>query len=338
METPQRTHGVFRLNLLALAALIVLVPCLGAWLVNLEEALSTVDLLQAPLLPEDMRRWFLPFAVDLSTISTLVPVLLFLYPLIVSLRVARLKRTDPSRIPTLIYDPYPPHFSFFLVMLGLAGTLYGLYIGLDISGVAKLGESLPTPEAIQETLDRLLDGTATALLSSLFGLIGAFVAARPLTWLFQWAAGYGGEEEPISLTQTLTHLNRELNGLEQSARAFREQLGLQDAGKLTDQLDRIDNRVEAVQSAHERLGGQVGELVEGQRETTQLLSRLLEQQENHARDMREVQLQSVSAQQASLDELKQLTDTAGAARERSDADRSALKKALGALIDRSSGE
>ena len=70
---------------------------------------------------------------------------------------------------------------------GTVGTLYGLLIGLDVSGVKELGDKAQTVDKINDSLDQLLGGTATALLSSLLGLVGAFLALRPLTWLYQWA-------------------------------------------------------------------------------------------------------------------------------------------------------
>jgi len=110
-------------------------------------------------------------------------------------------------------------------MLGLTGTLYGLFIGLDVSGVAELGQATASAESIRATIDRLLDGTATALLSSLVGLIGAFLAARPLTWIFRRLAFIPPQEDHQPLSETLSALNRDLMELSHSSREFSEQLG-----------------------------------------------------------------------------------------------------------------
>ncbi len=211
-----------RLGVLIVVCWSLLIPSSLAWLVNLELALRLffpgVRFLE-PMIP-----WFALFAADFSTISTLVPVLLFLFPLVMAHRLRRMGAGAGEHVQRLIFDPYPPHFPFFLVMLGLTGTLYGLLIGLDVSGVRELSGEVPSADTIRETLDRLLDGTATALLSSLLGLAGAFLAARPLTWLFHRAAMLPPQDDPPSLSATLQALIDDLQTLGSSTRSFSERL------------------------------------------------------------------------------------------------------------------
>lgn len=215
------------LRIFSLFLLILLIPSFLAWMVNLELALQIfvpgLNILER-LLPSFVYDPLAYFASDLSTISTLVPLLLLGFPFVMSRKVLAFTDRVDDQLRHLVYDPYPPHFPFFLVMLGLAGTLYGLLIGLDVSGVEKLGTEMASPESIQATLDRLLAGTATALLSSLLGLAGAFLAARPFTWLFHRAVGMRQEEESGGLTDALHHLIQDLQSLGDASQRFGKQL------------------------------------------------------------------------------------------------------------------
>ena len=196
-----------------------------AWLVNLEIALQVIfpDLTFIDsLVPILIYDWFAWLSADLSTISMLVPLLLALFPCIQCWRVLKAGNNELVR-RKISSDPYPENFSYFLVMLGLAGTLYGLFIGLDVSGVKELGEKDQQIGNINESLDQLLGGTATALLSSLLGLIGAFLAARPLTWIFQWATDLH-EEEELGLSETIEKLAGDMQKLGDASRAFGERL------------------------------------------------------------------------------------------------------------------
>ena len=196
-----------------------------AWLVNLEIALQVIfpDLtLIDSLVPILLYDWFAWLSADLSTISTLVPLLLALFPCIQCWRVLKAGNDELAR-REISSDPYPENFSYFLVMLGLAGTLYGLFIGLDVSGVKELGEKEQQIGNINESLDQLLGGTATALLSSLLGLIGAFSCCRPLTWIFQWATELNEEEEQ-GLSETIKKLVGDMQKLGDASRVFGDRL------------------------------------------------------------------------------------------------------------------
>ena len=123
-------------------SLALLLVSLVVWLVNLEVALQSYSpglVLISDLLPGWLYLKLAWLSADLSTISTLVPVLLFLFPCLQGWKVLR-SGNDVLQRREIPSDPYPLNFSYFLVMLGLAGTLYGLLIGLDVSGVKELGE------------------------------------------------------------------------------------------------------------------------------------------------------------------------------------------------------
>jgi predicted nucleic acid-binding Zn-ribbon protein len=221
----QKKINLTKTQILFIVFLSLFATSLVAWLVNLEVAVQIFFpgfILISDLLPVGVHDRLAWLSADLSTISTLVPVLLFLFPCMQSWRVMRagnnmlIRRAIPS-------DPYPINFPYFLVMLGLAGTLYGLFIGLDVSGVKELGEDGQMVDKIKQSLDQLLGGTATALLSSLLGLVGAFLAAKPLSWLFQWATELFDDED-LSLSQTMECLVEDMKALGDASRAFGERL------------------------------------------------------------------------------------------------------------------
>ena len=155
----EKERNFSKTQVLFLSSLCVLVISLVAWLVNLEIALQTISLelvLVSDLLPEKLYNWLEVFSADLSTISTLVPVLLVLFPCVQSWNVLRVGNDELAR-RQLSSDPYPLNFAYFLVMLGLAGTLYGLLIGLDVSGVKELGDKAQTVDKINDSLINYLE-------------------------------------------------------------------------------------------------------------------------------------------------------------------------------------
>jgi len=248
-----------RLTLLLLVFVPLTVVAFLAWLVNLEMALRVLVpewRMFESLFPSGLFAFFHRFAADLSTISTLVVVLLFAFPVGMGGFVLRQAKVDPGRLSRLVHDPYPPHFPFFLVMLGLCGTLYGLLIGLNVSGVSELGMTVSSPETIQQTLDQLLDGTATALLSSLMGLLGAFLAARPLTWLFHWAAVLPGEDERGGLSETLRGVVRDLHAMGEASRSFTSRLE-------ETRIEDVPAMLGEIREGLSRLGDGIGRLNEG---------------------------------------------------------------------------
>ena len=221
----EKEINLSKTQLLFFVSLVLFAGALIAWLVNVEIALQAFLpglILLSDLLPAAIHERLVWLSADLSTISTLVPVLLFLFPSMQSWRVLQAGNNVLERrgIPS---DPYPVNFSYFLVMLGLAGTLYGLLIGLDVSGVKKLGENGQMVDKIKESLDQLLGGTATALLSSLIGLVGAFLSAKPFSWVFQWATELSDDED-LSLAETIERLVDDMQALGYASRAFGERL------------------------------------------------------------------------------------------------------------------
>lgn len=227
MSSKNRTDDAGRrrvqLTGVAVVCLALVIPSLAAWLVNLNLAIKMAAPGWVSVIPETptgLLKLLVSLSGDLSTISTFVPVLLFAFPLIQSVRILRRPHDDTASIHAMEALPYPAHFPFFLVMLGLTGTLYGLWIGLSVSGVSAMAKSMPSAEDLPVVLERLLDGTATALLSSLMGLIGAFLAARPFPFLFERAACLEPVEEERSLAETIDHLTRDLKALSAASREF----------------------------------------------------------------------------------------------------------------------
>ena len=239
--------------LLAIACLIPLPFCIGAFLVNIEMAIRVFS----PslhffdrILPHNLFRIWQILSADLSMVSTLIPVMILAFPLGQLIRLHLRRESDPTLAQRLGPDPYPSHFGFFQVMLGLTGTLYGMYIGLDVSGVSELAGQTPTADSIRQSLDRLLGGTATALLSSLVGLIGAFITARPVPWLFGRVTGIKADETRQTLTATIERLTDDLHGLSQASRTFTDYLNPDTANTL---LHRMDRQESATRDACTRL-------------------------------------------------------------------------------------
>lgn len=264
------TKRTASLRFTGLVSFVLLLPCVVLWLVNLDIAIKAIQPeweWLAAVLPENVYAPAATLAVDYSTVSTLVPALLLLFPFVMSIKINLRQRINPDYVHMVEWDPYPPQFPFFLVMLGLTGTLYGLYIGLDVSGVSELGKATASAETIRSTIDRLLDGTATALLSSLVGLIGAFLASRPLTWIFRRLAFIPSEEDKQPLSDTLSTLNQDLMELSRSSRDFSEHLsagfvdGIQEYMRetsrslnLTSQkLDSVSDKMDSIASTEEKI-------------------------------------------------------------------------------------
>lgn len=229
------------LLLLALAFLLPLPFCLGAFLVNIEVGLRvfypTLHVLDR-VIPRGLYHLWSVLSADLSTVSTLIPFMILVIPLGQIIRILRRLESDPTFPQRMGPDPYPSHFGFFQVMLGLTGTLYGMYIGLDISGVSELAGQAPTADSIRQSLDRLLGGTATALLSSLVGLIGAFITARPVPWLFGRVTGIKADETRQTLTSTIERLTDDLRGLSQASRTFTDLLSTDTANNVLQRMER----------------------------------------------------------------------------------------------------
>ena len=215
-----------RLTILLILGGVLMIPAFFAWVVNVEIGMRTIfpgwKLLES-ILPSFIYDSFLIFSDDLSTISTFIPLLLILYPFVMGWKILKLKAEHEGALSKLEHDPYPDNFPFFLVMLGLVGTLYGLLIGLDVSGVKSIGDDADSPDRIKNALDQLLGGTSTALLSSLVGLLGAFLAAKPMTAVFQWAACLP-KVESVGLGETLEGLISDMKSLSDSSREFSERL------------------------------------------------------------------------------------------------------------------
>ena len=180
------------------------------WLVNIEFAIKLFapDLtIILKYIPANIQKQLEVLSADFSTVTTLIPVLICLFPIVSLNKLQKSRNTEISET-----FPYPENFPFFLVMLGLAGTLYGLLIGLDSSGLTTLGADATGAPEIRETIDRLLDGTATALLSSLMGIIGAFIVVKPIPMIFHGLLGIK-ETEENDIEQVIQNLTIQFNNL-----------------------------------------------------------------------------------------------------------------------------
>jgi hypothetical protein len=250
---------------------------LVAWLVNLEIAIKTIAPGWSGVLPAEPRgllALLVFLSGDLSTVSTLVPLLLFAFPLVQCLRILRRPYDDTASIHAMEALPYPAHFPFFLVMLGLTGTLYGLWIGLSVSGVTSMTQGMPNAEELPVVLDRLLDGTATALLSSLIGLIGAFLAAKPFPYLFERAACLEPVEEERSLADTIDHLTRDLKALSAASREFSAGLKPETVSDVVSAVTAMEAAVSAQTETLRGAAEGIGRLESGQRDGVTQLQKL----------------------------------------------------------------
>lgn len=240
-ETKKRS-----LLIICTASFALMLPAFVAWLVNIEAAVNTFLPswhLLSDIIPANIFILFNKLSLDLSTVSTLVPLMMLAFLFVQTFRVLKQLKNNPAFAHQLEADPYPPHFGFFLVMLGLAGTLYGLLIGLNISGVANLAEQGPSAESIRASLDRLLAGTATALLSSLVGLVGAFFVAKPIPWMFRRIAGIEADESRRTLSETVERLTEDMRALSKASRTFAEHLHPKALEGLFDRFDHQETAV-----------------------------------------------------------------------------------------------
>ena len=276
--TADHLARVRRLKVLAWVCGILLVPSLLAFFINVEMAVHAV----APaarfffhLIPPAVIKWFFPLATrDLSTVTTCVPVLLLIFPLVQAIRILRRDENDPAFLHNLAAIPYPDRFGFFLVMFGLVGTLWGMLIGISASGVESLAGVIPSAESIPIAVRRLLEGTATAIWSSLVGIIGAFFATRPISWLFRWAAVLSREEADQTLSETMGQLTRDLKGLSAASRTFTDRLKPETFDGFLNALQSIDRNSQAMEGHFDRIHQCLLLMVREHEKTNTLLARL----------------------------------------------------------------
>lgn len=286
-----------------ITSMILLIPSVLIWIVNLEIAIQSLSpdwSLFSKLIPAGVFQKLSPFAADYSTVTTFVPLLIFLFPLISSFMVLR-RAGDDEPLAAMPWLPYPHRFGFFLVMLGLTGTLYGLLIGMSTSGINTLtGET--SAESISDSLERLLNGTATALLSSLAGLAGAFVAAEPFTWVFRHLAGVVEEEDEVALSETLEILTNDLMELSKASREVRALIVPEKAQGLYDVLNHLDESVRNVLGGITSVNDKLSEISEAQQAANESLLLL-----------KKLETMDVSAS-ATLEKLNALSDISSTSR------------------------
>ncbi|MGF1452424.1 MAG: hypothetical protein ACFB21_10170 [Opitutales bacterium] len=192
-----------RFTLIAIVSTVLFVLSLAAWIINLAVTFGAMS--------DDSPLGFL--GADRSTVSTLVFVLAFLFPMWKAIRYIVGQSKDPdAAVERLDTSPYPPNFVFFLVMLGLTGTLFGLLIGINPGEIRSVAGEATAAETGQ-VINNLLVGAATALLSSLWALIVAFLAASPFREVWEWAAALPVKDEDLTLSQVLQQLTSDLRSL-----------------------------------------------------------------------------------------------------------------------------
>lgn len=352
-----------RLQWFLVGSLVLLAISLFAFSINLELAIRVYSPgwnVVERLLSHGLFVRLSPLGADRSLVSTGVPVMLFAFPLWHALRRRRELRLDPAAVSHRT-DPYPEHFPFFCVMLGLFGTLYGMMIGLGSSGVSQLATAAPTSESIRTALDRLLSGTATALLSSIVGMVGAFLAAQPfLPALYRWCTGASDEAEDGDLIVVVAQLTAELQALAQASAEARKGWGGDAAGQILARLDKLQAAAESSANAFAAIHKTVEALASGQEQTAaRLVEGLQAIQQSSAQTASGIDalvrsepahreaLAAVSASarataeqlgrlgadaaaqhQAALAEWKGLREAAGRQAEESGRDRAALRRAL----------
>jgi len=158
---------------LALVAAAFLISFL-AWLVNVELAIEYASApthsLLGRILPRGVYDVAATVAVDMSTVSTFLPMLLLGF--IASGLWWKLSSAGDTRPMWADVDcvPFPAHFPSFCFWCGLGATLYGLIIGLPDQ--QPNGE----PIAVQEALATLIVGFKTAVISTLVGMACAGVS------------------------------------------------------------------------------------------------------------------------------------------------------------------
>jgi len=207
-----------------------------------------------------------PICRDISTVSTLVFALLFFFPMVSAISyLQRASREPDAALVQLGRGAYPQNFVFFLVMLGLAGTLYGMFYALspeDLQLAIEAGGEQATTQAV---IDRLLIGLATALLSSLFALLAAFLAASPIRAIIDWASALPDfdADSDAALSATIRTVVGDLRGLSVSARMAQANLG----GKASPEAISAQaaqefplEQLQALREAHERTNELLSEL------------------------------------------------------------------------------
>jgi hypothetical protein len=191
----------------------------SAWIVNCDVALRFLSggegLRLRYILPSGLYSFLAQMAVDQSTVSTLLPAMLFGFPAFVGWWLVRGKpipRWDDAR-----FTPYPAWFCKFSISAGMFGTLLGMLFGLPSGTIGDISQSATH---VQSSLLLLIEGFKTAVVSSIVGMVVSCFAQvfgpafrstfRP--WL------------PVHTAQPLPDLLRDLVALAAAARSATERL------------------------------------------------------------------------------------------------------------------
>jgi ABC-type transporter Mla subunit MlaD len=81
----------------------------------------------------------------------------------------------------------------------------------------------------------------------LVGLIGAFLVARPIPWLFRLGTGIETDESRRTLTETVERLTEDMRGLSKASRTFAAHLKIDAANNIFARLDRQEHTLENIE-------------------------------------------------------------------------------------------
>lgn len=172
-----------------------------AWCVNcelaFEHASGAKSLVLSRITPSWLYGAFSVVAVDLSTVSTFLPMLLTGF---VAWAMLRRHRQPDKPLPWWVSSDQVPFFRGFAPFCfwsGLGGTLYGLIIGLPAGDVA-----------LHDALSNLILGFKTSIFSSLSGLVCAGLSV-PISAIF--SRYVFPREQPPSLGETIDALRRDFD-------------------------------------------------------------------------------------------------------------------------------
>jgi hypothetical protein len=184
--------------------------CTFAWLVNLDVALRFLaggnGLYLQRIIPPAVYRVLARLAVDHSTVSTLLPLLLFAFPAGLGWWLRSSRSLPRWARPT--HTPYPLWFTKFCIMAGMFGTLVGMWFGLPSIGTDANGAVIQ----VQKALTMHIEGFRTAIASSVVGLVVpcfAFCIGPVFRWAFPISSRQG--DAPSLIAEFRDELGRLAN-------------------------------------------------------------------------------------------------------------------------------
>jgi len=189
------------------------------WLVNVDVALAgafpQLGRALALVLPAPWIVFWKSLSLDVSTVTSLVPLLFFLSTTSALLAFFRPIQALQARVSrSRERFPFSPDYQTTWVQLGLIGTLWAFLL---------LGNQLNTKQDPAQSVTILVTAFGTALLSTLAGVVAAYLLAPPTCSAYGWLvreAGIGSAKP----TGMLDDLKGRLDGLGSSAMAASQAL------------------------------------------------------------------------------------------------------------------